>query len=337
MKHIFYLLSAALTVLAACSDSKQKEAENLNNERVNLILDTDLGPDYDDVGAMAVMHVLADSGQVNILAVMSSNHNEQVIPCIDVINTYYGRPDIPLGAPKSDGGVYDGDGHNPSWAQLLVEKYPHKALSTSDAEDAVKLYRRILGQAEDRSVVICTVGFFTNMRDLLQSEPDEFSELNGRQLVGKKVKRLVSMAGGFPEGREYNVWKDASASYEAINNWPTEIIFSGWEIGDPIRTGLKVSQTSGDQNPIKDVYAIALPQDNPEGRQSWDLTAVLVAIKGAAPFFGVERGTISVKEDGSNTWTEEENGRHYRLVETNAPEAIAEILDNYLLEAPQKK
>ena len=72
---------------------------------VNLILDTDLGPDYDDVGAMALMHALADSGQVNILATLSSNHDERVVPCIEVLNTYFNRPDIPVGAPKSEPGA----------------------------------------------------------------------------------------------------------------------------------------------------------------------------------------------------------------------------------------
>lgn len=72
---------------------------------VNLILDTDLGPDYDDVGAMALMHALADSGQVNILATLSSNYDERVVPCIEVLNTYFNRPDIPVGAPKSEPGA----------------------------------------------------------------------------------------------------------------------------------------------------------------------------------------------------------------------------------------
>jgi len=331
---VISLLVLASLVLGACSNGKKAASAT---EPVNLIFDTDLGPDYDDVGAMAVMHALADSGLVNIMAVASSNHNEQVLPCADVINTYYGRPDIPLGAPKSEGGVSDGDSHNPSWAQLLTDKYPHRIQATSEAEDAVTLYRRLLSKADDHSIVICTVGFFTNMRDLLQSEGDEYSPLDGRQLVGQKVLRLVSMAGGFPEGREFNVWKDAAASYDALNEWPTEIIFSGWEIGETIRTGLKVSQVADTMNPIKDVYALALPQDNPEGRQSWDLTAVLVAVKGAQPYFDTERGTIRVAEDGSNTWEPSADGPHVRLLPRQTPEAIGAILDNYLLLPPRGK
>ena len=61
-----------------------------------------MAPDYDDVGAMAVLHALADSGEVDILATVSSNKQETTAPCIDVLNTYFGRPGIPVGAPKGE-------------------------------------------------------------------------------------------------------------------------------------------------------------------------------------------------------------------------------------------
>lgn len=308
-----------------------------NENVVNLIFDTDLGPDYDDVGAMAVMHVLADSGQVNILATMSSNKNELVAPCIDVINTYFNRPDIPIGAPKGEGGADMKDGHNPSWAQHLADNYPHKLNSTADAEDAVTLYRKVLSAQPDTSVTICTVGFFTNLNNLLKSAPDEYSPLSGKELVEKKVKRLVSMAGRFPEGREFNVFIDSLASYEVIPAWPTEIIFSGWEIGNEILTGKPVSQSDAEKSPIKDAYSITLAQDNPEGRSSWDLTAVLTAVKGAEPYFNTERGTINVAKDGSNTWTPDENGKHVILVKKLPEQEIASILDNCIIKQPKQK
>ena len=77
--------------------------------------------------------------------------------------------------------------------------------------------------------MICTVGFFTNLKDLLLTEGDEYSPLSGRELVAKKVKRLVSMAAGFPEGREFNVYCDTPASQVVFEQWPTEIVFSGFE------------------------------------------------------------------------------------------------------------
>ena len=82
----FILYSFLSLLLCGCSPS------NITNaDKVRLILDTDLGPDYDDVGAMAVMHALADSGYVDILATVSSNKSELTIPCIDIINTYFKR------------------------------------------------------------------------------------------------------------------------------------------------------------------------------------------------------------------------------------------------------
>lgn len=64
------LFTCLIALLAACSRKSAVTApEETTVQPVNLILDTDLGPDYDDVGAMALMHALADSGQVNILAI----------------------------------------------------------------------------------------------------------------------------------------------------------------------------------------------------------------------------------------------------------------------------
>src|SRR5690625_7325019 len=57
----------------------------------------------------------------------------------------------------------------------------------------------------DSSVTIVTVGFMSNLAELLKSRPDRYSPLSGRELVGKKVKQYVAMAGMFPQGREFNV------------------------------------------------------------------------------------------------------------------------------------
>ena len=152
--------------------------------------------------------VLADSGQVNILAAVSSNKDEHVVPCIEVLNTYFNRPDIPVGAPKSEGGVSLTTWHKTKWTEELPARYPHKTAKTSDASDAVKVYRRILSTQPDSSVVVCTIGFFTNLKDLLLSGGDEYSPLSGCDLVAKKVKRVVSMAGLFPEGKEFNEAED---------------------------------------------------------------------------------------------------------------------------------
>lgn len=304
-------------------------------ETVNVIFDTDMGPDYDDVGALALLHALADSGQVNLLATVSSNKDERVIPCIEVINTYFGRPFIPVGAPKSEGGVTLTTWHKVKWTDVLPAVYPHRTAKTSDAPDAVKIYRRILSRQADNSVVICTVGFFTNLKDLLLSGADAYSPLTGRELVIAKVKRVVSMAGLFPEGKEFNVYCDVSASIIVADEWPTEIILSGFEIGNAILTGKQLVQLPVENNPVKDAYALCFAEGDPDGRMSWDLTAALVAVKGYEPYFSAERGTMSVTGEGYNYWTPSVDGRHVRLKAKLPPGQIAALLETCMMHQPK--
>lgn len=223
---------------------------------VNLIFDTDMAPDYDDVGALALLHALADSGEVNILATISSNKCATAVPCIDVINTYFGRPDIPIGAVRGEAADRTTWHSGLRWTDELPMKYPHRILTTADSEDALKLYRRALAQQSDQSVTIVTVGFFSNLQNLLLSEPDEISPLFGKELIKKKVKQLVSMAGSFPKGREFNIYVDVKASQFVIREWPTPILFSGFEIGSQIFTGKKLMESGIRNNPIVDTYTI---------------------------------------------------------------------------------
>ncbi|HIW19831.1 MAG TPA: nucleoside hydrolase, partial [Candidatus Alistipes pullicola] len=133
-------------MLLACLGFACAQQQKDEPKPVSLIFDTDMAPDYDDVGAMAVLHALADSGKVNILATVSSNKWETTVPCIEVINTYFGRPDIPLGVVKGEGVSQDTWHKGLKWTEELPARYPHRVKSASEAEDAVKVYRRVLSQ-----------------------------------------------------------------------------------------------------------------------------------------------------------------------------------------------
>ena len=307
MTYKFIILAILLSVTYVNAQTGGRQA-------VSIILDTDIGPDYDDVGAIAVLHALADRGEAKPLAVISSNKNELTVPCIDVLNTYFGRPELLTGAPKSKGVAL---GAFQKWPEMLVGKYPHKIVKSSDAPDAVETYRKILARQPDQSVTVVTVGFLTNLSNLLDSPADQISPLTGDILVRRKVKLLVSMAGSFPEGREYNVYVDSLASEKVFSTWPTQIIFSGFEIGKQIKTGLKILGNDKLNSPIKDVYAMAMPlsKGDAEGRMSWDQTAVLVAIRGNLPYFGLKRGRIVI-EGGNNKWQDDPMGPHAYLTES---------------------
>lgn len=85
---------------------------------VPIIFDTDVGNDVDDVLALAVLHALQSRGECKILGVTITKPDELAGPFVDALNTFYGRPDIPIGFTH---------------AQLTNE--PSKFLKLADAVD----------------------------------------------------------------------------------------------------------------------------------------------------------------------------------------------------------
>jgi inosine-uridine nucleoside N-ribohydrolase len=331
MKLSIIFLSIFFIFFAGCSNQPKEN----NSVPVKIIFDTDLGPDYDDVGALAFLHAMADSGKAEILATVASNKQELVAPSIDVINTYFGRPGLSIGAPKTKGVSLGSSQH---WADSIVAKYPHKTFSTSEAEDAVSVYRRILSSQSDNSVTIVTVGFLTNLSNLLMSQPDNISPLTGKELINKKVKQLVSMAGKFPEGREFNIHMDATASKNVYDNWPGVIIFTGFEIGWEIRTGLRLISSKVINSPVKDVFRISIPlsEEDKNGRMSWDETAVLIGVYGTEGFFDTVRGKIIINPDGSNSWETDPNGKHYYVKQRMAVSQMSSFIEDRMMHVPLK-
>lgn len=304
---------------------------------VNVIFDSDMGPDYDDVGAITLLHAFADEGKANILATVASTKYENVAAVFNVFNTYFNAPNIPIGVPKGDAPDLRDAQH---WTDSIVKNYPHAIHSNKDVPDAVALYRRILSIQPDKSVTIITVGFLTNLKNLLQSKADMFSSLTGEQLVEQKVKQLVSMGGKFPEGSEFNINRDFIAAKYVYENWPTPVLFSGFEIGEKIKCGLPLIHNDAITNsPVKDVFRISIPQsaEDSAGRKSWDETAVLVGVLGYDKWFDVKRGKIIINDkDGSNTWIDNTNGTQAYLIEKTTPEVVQKLIDELIQHQPGK-
>jgi inosine-uridine nucleoside N-ribohydrolase len=303
---------------------------------VSIIFDSDMGPDYDDVGAIAVLHALADKGEANILATVASTKYDGVAEVLNLFNTYFNRPEIPVGVPKGTALELRDWQH---WTDTLRAKYPHKIKHNADAWDAVKLYRKVLASEPDQSVTIVTIGFLTNLSNLLSSAADEYSPQNGIELVSKKVKLLVCMGGRFPAGYEFNVMKDPAASQNVYKNWPGLVVFSGFEIGAGILAGLPLVHNQAIKNdPVKDAFRISIPQAKEDslGRKSWDETAVLVAIRGYSEYYNLHPGRIQVAGDGRNTWDDHGTGQAY-LVEKTDPKQVQDLINELIMHQPMKK
>jgi inosine-uridine nucleoside N-ribohydrolase len=332
MRKSIPVILIALLLFSGCYKHPGKE----QTKALKIIFDTDLGPDYDDVGALAFLHAMADSGKTEILATIASNKHDLVAPSIEIINTYFGRKDLQVGAPKTAGVSMTASQH---WPDSIVSKYPHKIASTSEVPDAVTVYRKVLAAQPDSSVTIVTIGFLTNLSNLLQSQPDSLSPLNGKELITKKVKKLVSMAGRFPAGREYNIFMDSTASEYVFNEWPGEIIFTGFEIGWEIRTGLRLIKSDVQNSPVKDVFRISIPlsEEDKNGRMSWDETAVLIAVYGTKGFFETRKGNIIVKSNGSNTWEDSPDGKHFYVIQKMPVIEMGRFIEDRMMHVPISK
>ena len=295
-----------------------------------VIFDTDLDSDVDDVGALAVLHALANNGEAKILAVIVTSDDMYSPLCADAINTYFRRPDIPIGVNKKT--------KLRSFSRYtkgITEEYPHDLQSYGEAEDATILYRKILSSQPDNSVVIVTVGHLTNLKSLLLSQADTHSSLDGVTLIRKKIKLWSCMGGKYPSGKEPNFYRpDPGSTVICVNRWPKQVVFSGAEIGGEIKTGGEVFRKQASlQSPVRRAYEL---YNRFQGRSSWDQTAALYAVRGSGEYFSVHKqGHNHIFSDGSNEWRPSPDKDHVYLVKKMKPEELAGIINELMAQKPK--
>src|SRR5690606_38512674 len=159
-----FLLSTIL-LCAACSTQSNEQVRLSVTQTPKIIFDTDMGPDYDDVGAIAVLHALADSGECEILATVASDAHPSIAPTIDLFNRYFGRDSLPVGAAVE--GAPDFTAGN-GWNDTLINNFAAD-LRMKSYPNAVSIYRRVLANHQNNRVNIVTVGFLSNISNLLDS------------------------------------------------------------------------------------------------------------------------------------------------------------------------
>lgn len=314
-------LASILLLLSACWLAAQP-ARLHSAEPVRLIFDTDIGNDVDDALALGVIHALQSRGECELLAVTITKDHELSAPFVDALNTFYGRGNIPIGV------VRNGPTPEPSKFTVLAAqrddgklRYPHDLLSGANAPEATALLREVLAGQPDRSVVIVQVGFSVNLARLLASPADRHSRLAGRALVQQKVKLLSVMAGAFQpingkEHLEYNVVKDLPSARTLAQDWPTPIIYSGFEIGLAITypaSSIERDYRYVAHHPLAEAYCLFMPP--PHNRPTWDLTSVLQVVRPDREYFNLsESGRVIVSENGATRFVQEASGPHRYLI-----------------------
>ncbi len=318
------------------------------NKPVKVIFDSDMALDSEDMNALCLLHAFADRGEAEIIATVACGYetNRASGATIDAINTFYSRPDIPIGTMKIN---YIFQRHAipvapSSWTTAVRDKHPHDIPNDNKCPSAVSVYRETLSKQPDNSVVIVTTGWLVNLQDLLESRPDRHSELSGKELVSLKVKELSAMGGIFPGGDNRLGWEYnfayagvGRATKYVMENWPENvpITISGFEIGVKIRSG-KVYKDELPECPLRTGLESAWDALS-KGRPSWDETSVIYAVRGLS-FEGEEywkkqsQGSVYVNDTtGSTTWMSAPDMNQSYLIESMAPDSLAGLMENLIL------
>ena len=302
-----------------------------------------MGNDVDDMMALAMIHNLQKRGACELLAVTITKDHPQAAAFVDAVNTLYGYPDTPIGV------VRDGAAKEAGKFNLLADeknsdgslRYPHDLKSGADAPEAVELIKKVLAAQPDGSVVIAQVGFFTNLSRLLDSP-------GGKELIAKKVKFLSIMAGAFQTVQwdtrhlEYNVKLDVPAAQKLAKEWPTPIVWSGFEIG--VAAAFPHVVIEEDLNyiphhPLKEAYYLYNPP--PHDRPTWDPTAVLYAVLPERGYFDLSPpGNVTVENDSATLFRAGKGGKgkhRFLVMSAEKTARVREAIVQLSVEPPATK
>jgi hypothetical protein len=314
-------------------DSRRQGETGQTVERV--IFDNDVGGDIDDAGALAVLHALADRGEIELLAMGVVIGHEAAVPYVHAVNTWYGRPDLPIGTIKGQA-PYARD----EYMVPIVAEYPH-TLTQETAPDVVQLYRQVLASQPDQSVTLIVVGPATNIRNLLHSGPDEHSPLTGVELMRRKIKFYGAGGngnGGLPKGKcGFNYYTDLESAKQELERLPTDFptVFAGGS-GNKLRIGSALRNARPDHI-IRKSYE-AYYKGEAKDRQTWDQLRVLYGSRPAARTLWdtSPAGTIEVMLDSTITWTATPD-RNRAFAYLNDLEAMRSTLTELMLYDPRDK
>ena len=308
------MLAVALAlVFTACKTQTMNQTTTYQpqpeNKPIQMILDSDFGSSTDDLFALMMIHHYIDEGKVDLKGVVVDREGEKNAELVDIFNTYYGHPDIPIGLERN--GVKNPRCFIPyngicDLKDAQGDPLYKRTMTDNNFMDGYRLYRKLLSQAEDKSVVVVAIGFVTTIAELFQSEADEFSALNGVDLFGQKVKAVYIQSGRFESGDSlcgYNMRAASKQSAIFYDKLPhnVDIVMSPSNIGDlmdypPKDVLIDLSYT--EKNPIKSVYTYYTCDT---GQRMWDTNCLVNAVLGDDEYILSPRGYVSFVDKGEES------------------------------------
>lgn len=280
-----------------------------------VILDTDIGNSTDDLYAMDLLYKMARRGEVDIKGIVVDRQGDGFAELADIMNTYYGFPNIPIGVDRQ--GVANSTLHiDYRMLDDLKNADGSKMFARTDKNmqdnlEGYKLYRKLLAEAKDRSIKIVGIGFVSSLVQLLESGPDEYSDLPGRELVRRKVDSLYFMATKLGQNDDpgYNLRYDIPMSRRFLAEWPREVkvYISPSPVGGAIEYPADLVMKDLENLPVHPILQVYLNKDCNTGQKMWDFLCVVNAVK-PETFSYSPKGFVSLNEAGKICFTQDKQG-----------------------------
>lgn len=276
---------------------------------IPMILDSDFGSSTDDLFALMMLHHYIDEGRVDLKGIVVDREGLKNAELVDIFNTYYGHPQIPVGLERN--GVknprcfipYNGicDLKDDNGEPLFKRTH-----DMSQCPDGYKLYRQLLSQAEDKSIVIVAIGFVTSLAELFESGADEYSPLSGQDLFEQKVKSVYIQSGRFESGDSLCGYNMRAASHQSAIFYEklpknVDLIMSPSNIGDIMNyppQDVLVDLSYTETNPIKSVYTNYTCDT---GQRMWDTNCLVNAVLGDDKYNLSPRGWVTFVDKGEES------------------------------------
>lgn len=296
----------------------------MTGQCIPVFLDTDIGPDCDDVGALAILNLLCDRGSARLIGATHCTGSPYGLSAISAVNTAFGRA-VPMGTCQDK--TFLADGPALCYTPTIASTFAHRCPPEAPQRSAVEALCEALEAQVDASVTLTAIGPQNNLAAFLRDG-------TAGALIARKVRRLVLMAGRFEgEGAqqaEWNIEQDAEAARLVALRWPGEVIYCPFETGESVLTGGCLTEYG--QNPV--ALAYRLFTRGGMLRPSWDLIAVYYAVLGESGLWSLsEPGVVTVGKNGVTRFEPQAGGKHRYLRNLAVPEKVERALEALLCAA----
>lgn len=322
------LLPAAAALLLAGTGCGSRSAAPAP-EPIRLIVETDMGNDIDDALAFDLIYKAMDDGRVDLLAIGNHKLSPTATDYIDILNTWYGYPDIPLA--QSPTPVLND--HAPDYTAAvcaMTREDGSPAFAPEQDPGTDRRPRHALPPHAGRAARPLGNRTFFRIRDRTGKTPRQPGRRHlaphGPRTGGPQGEDALDHGGSYGEKQraEFNVVNDIPAMRKLFAEWTRRSCRtpSSWESKSciPVRPSRTIS--AGRNSTVVEGYKNyhKMPYD----RASWDLLSVVYLLH-PEYFTESEPGTVAVDDKGFTNFSPGPDGRHRWLTAT--PEQLTRLRD----------